>query len=318
MTEKQAKAIKYLDRIPEILSRYEYKEFCIDFNSFFNSLPIQANSKITQIVNLFEGHPRDYSIIYRARENEKLIPEISSIKLPFKKIEDVSINEKAKQSITFGRCNKKNVPRFYASSDWSTACLESITKGFTERVNESKELTVGCWKIIEPLNLAKINYCEQSIKQILTIDNPFYSRVLELAQKENNEQISYNVRNGYGDEFYTRKVLEFFYREFAKMNIKDEFDYYPTNLFCEHVFDCTEMLDINSRIDGVLYPSTAYSYQNKNIVLHPRAMKKIKFIDAMMVQTVKFSETGNVNFTPLEQHVKANENGIIQWQNFNW
>ena len=66
-----------------------------------------------------------------------------------------------------------------------------------------------------------------------------------------------------------------------------------------------------TKIDGILYPSTAFTYQEMNLVLHPRAMHKLQFIDAMYIWMVHFAAQQQTQFNPLEQRIKADSNGNI-------
>jgi hypothetical protein len=57
---------------------------------------------------------------------------------------------------------------------------------------------------------------------------------------------------------------------------------------------------MQDKIDGILYPSVANIYENKNIVLTPEAVKtKLKFIQAEHYGVVHNSQNGGtVNFLP--------------------
>ena len=170
MTEKQRRAIEYLRQLPEHLYRLDYKDICIELNNYIPSFPVPI-FEADKIYRPVESRPRDYSIIYRARENETFIPKEGTFKLPFKTVDEISIiSDSKKEKIKFfGRCNKPFEPRFYASNNFMTACMEALTNGFTKSPTISKSVTVGLWKITEPLVLAQINYSEKSLKQFIRI-----------------------------------------------------------------------------------------------------------------------------------------------------
>src|SRR5271157_151134 len=133
MTDKQSKVIDYIKRLPDHLNRMSYKEICIDLDSLISSLPIS----IIETDKIFSRRKKSNltpSIIFRARENEVYLPQKSTLPLPFKCLDEISIIPEIKKHklTTFGRCNKPLEPRFYASSDFSTAVMESLTEGFTK------------------------------------------------------------------------------------------------------------------------------------------------------------------------------------------
>jgi len=77
--------------------------------------------------------------------------------------------------------------------------------------------------------------------------------------------------------------------------------------------------DGKSKVDGILYPSVSFSYQEMNLALHPRALNKLQFISAMNVWTVLHGgSTGEIRFLPLEQNARVGKNEQLNWNQFNW
>lgn len=276
MTEKQLKALNYLKGLPEHLYRMDYKDICIDLDSYISHLPISIFST-DKISRFEETSPRDKSIIYRARENEVYIPERSSHKLPFKNLREISMIPDEKKEIIkqFGRCNKPLQPRFYASNNYPTACMEALTNGFTQGVSESKFVTIGSWKIIEPLVLSQINYSKKSLEQFLEYDMERYKKMVKYAEEFDNHNLKQMEDGKYDDSEYQHELYKYFADEFARIDINGDDDYKIINYYCDHIFDRLTLEDGNTKVDGVLYPSVSFSYQEMNLVLHPRAMSKI-------------------------------------------
>lgn len=163
--------------------------FCIDIDSYNCPFPSTVEEK-PEIERFEETTPRDKTIIYRARENEFIDPNKSSIKLPFKTFDEISIIPDSKKHIArFGRCNKPNEPRFYSSNDLRAACMESLTQGFTKDFSESKHVTVGRLKIIEPLTLARINYSVESLNKFYHSDPEKYKHMLNYAYAFNKDTV---------------------------------------------------------------------------------------------------------------------------------
>jgi len=93
-------------------------------------------------------------------------------------------------------------------------------------------------------------------------------------------------------------------------------DYFFSNYYCDQVFDrCPNEKMIND-IDGILFPSVSFSYQYYNLVLHPRCLVKIRFIEAMYVWVTYSKDTQDMNYYPLEQHVIADSAGRLMWNLF--
>jgi len=319
MTDKQTRAIEYLKNLHNHLYKMDYKEICIDLDSLISDLPISTFT--TEKIKRFEEtQPRDLSIIYRARENETFIPERCSGKLPLKTLDEISIISEENKGLvkTFGRCNKPKEPRFYSSNNMPTACIEAITSGFTKDVAESKYVTVGSWKIIEPLNLAHINYSEKSLAQFLEHDKERYDKMIKHTRNLDEHNLN-QIKEGRPDEVeYQYELYKFFADEFAKVEITEDYDYKTLNYYCDHAFDRITFDDKKTNLDGILYPSVSFSYQEMNLVLHPRAMRKIKFLSALNVWVVYHGAGGSFEFIPLEQNVKADSEGNLQWNKFKW
>lgn len=318
MTNKQLRGLQYLKRITKKLDEITYKELCIDLNDFFPSLPV-SYFQTDKIKNLKETTVRDQSIIYRARENETYIPEKATLKLPFKNIEEIShIPFKKRNRIkSFGRCNKPKEARFYASSSFMTAAIEAITTGFVENP-KSRGVTVGCWKIIEPLNLAQINYSIPSLKYFLQHDEEFYGKMIDYTTGLNDHHLNQIKEQNMYDPKFAEELMSILSDEFAKFDIKTDSDYMISNYYCDHIFERTFLDGRKSQIDGILYPSASLSYQEFNLCLHPRAMKKLKFLNAMMVWVVHHEKTKEIEYIPLEQNAFPASDETIEWKKFNW
>lgn len=108
----------------------------------------------------------------------------------------------------------------------------------------------------------------------------------------------------------------FFADEFAKWDIKHDYQYMLSNYFADRAFNRIPGLPIEDEIDGIMYPSIAVSYQETNIVLKPKVVEeKLKFISAMQIWLVSFlKNNAGAQFNPIEQNVKADENGVFNWR----
>lgn len=320
-TDKKRTTIEYLKQLQRHAYNKDYENISRELDGYIPSLPISITT-IDKLPRPTAHNLAGYSLIYRARANETLIPERGTMELPFRTVKEISIIQECEKNKLkhYGRCNKCYEPRFYAATNEFTACSEAITNGFIKDEPASKFCTVGIWKIIEPLNLAIINYSEKYLRQFLEMgtDNSRYEAMIEHARKVNEDRIKRISVDTDQDVEHLRQILEIFSDEFAKIEIKDDYDYYLSNYYCDHIFDKSVLEDGHSKVDGILYPSAKFSYQHYNIVLHPRAMRKIKFISAMMVQIAYFPKDSSFQLIPLEERVQADAEGNLQWRKFKW
>lgn len=314
MTKREKHAIEFLKRISKHLSRYTYQEISgwIDYN--VGSVPVAYDIK-DKIYRLKETTPRDLSVIYRARENTYARPGISTMQPPYNYVSEISIiPEDSKDLLTnFGRCNKPKEPRFYASNNLSTACVEALSGGIPENTPSSAYATVGRWKIKEPLVLAEVTYSEKSLENFLKYNETQFGELIKHARAFQDHCLTLMAEDTSYSREYTLELISFFADEFAKIDIKSDNDYIISNHYCDQIFDYMTLPD-GSKFDGILYPSVANAYLERNLVLHPRAMEKIEFLDAMMMWIVLREDV--TEFIPIEQHAKADSVGKIMWKDF--
>ena len=273
-------------------------------NEFVNSMPIITVPPRKEI-HLFKEYSRDRAIVYKARPNEG--------KLPWQFLKDISIvPEDKKQNVNRGRLNKPGERIFYCSNDMRVSCLESISKGLTLQP-ESKYLTVGAWKIIEPLNLAKVYYSNQGLEHFAKNNKELYDRKSEYREWERNDAIGQLKQNFKGEELEKAIViLDFFSDEIGRIDIRNGYDYMLCNYFADHIFHRTKSFKPEDKIDGILYPSIPFSYQGDNIAFTENGFKKLKFISAAFVKVI-FTEGANWLF--FEKGIQADENGQLLWNN---
>lgn len=113
---------------------------------------------------------------------------------------------------------------------------------------------------------------------------------------------------------YAKEILEFFSDEFGKMDIKTGRNYTLSNFYCDYIFNQT-FSNEPTHIDGIIFPSIKYSYQEFNLVIHPRAMLKISFANASQIWVTYDGQMNNVQFNPLETSY-SDENGNLKWNLF--
>ncbi len=85
--------------------------------------------------------------------------------------------------------------------------------------------------------------------------------------------------------------------------------YYLT-ITCELIFNYSQI--DNKLIDGIIYPSVKYSYQDYNIVIHPRAMSKLDFSNATFAWVIYDATYNTAQFAELETAF-ANDKENIKW-----
>lgn len=305
--------IKTLTIIKNSLHKLSYYEFSSILESLIPQVPIIPITT-EYIPRIDIGFYRDPSIIYRARPNKI---DTSSLSMPWSTIKDISIvPEDDKNKIEFGRANKEKQRIFYASNDYHVSCYETLWHKFPLQVLEKeKNLTVGVWKIKQPLILAFIPFSKSYVDRIKKPGQKIYEDINHLMIKyENqiNKMLQVHSSNAVKDKF----LIEFFSDQFAKLEIRDKSDYYFSNFYCDQVFDrCPNENGIND-FDGILFPCVSFSYQYYNLALHPRCLSKISFVSAMYVWVTYSQNSKDMSYIPLEQNIIADQAGQLKWNKF--
>jgi hypothetical protein len=172
-------------------------------------------------------------------------------------------------------------------------------------------LTVGVWKFEKPLKLVQIPHSNKYFKE-------FYEKVSFKSGKIQLEHINESneeLRKQIGNDFDFEKMM-FFADHFAKWDIKHGYEYKLSNYFADRVLGRLPEFPIDEEIDGIIYPSVALSYQEKNIVLKPDVVEnKLMFIGAMQIWFVSFMKTnGGAQFIPIQQRIKVDSEGKLLWR----
>lgn len=321
MTAKEERALKFLRDISLQLYKHDYGDVRPWLIDYIRSVPVpilkrEAIPRISP-----GGWYSDPKILYRAIENKEFRKTIYTNALPWKTVDRISHAplDKEKEFIKdYGRANLPGQARFYCSNFYPTACLECLTKGFTIDADESKTVTSGAWKVVAPLMLAQIAFSPRRLLEIRHLNPEFYEERLTFAKEWYEHTIKGFEENPIEDFSldYTIRLLEFFSDEFAKTNIESGRDYILSNFYAESVFDQTHLED-GIKIDGIVYPSVKFGYQEFNIVLHPRAMEKLRFAGATLVWVVHNGQTMQTQYNPMETSFSDVE-GNIKWNLFKY
>jgi hypothetical protein len=292
--------------LPENLRNIKYQDLISLCTKHFQSLPYN----IVDFSNEdFFFNQRKYggaNVIYRAR----VITD--KTKSPHKTLSEISFipKDKTHKITKYGRANKPNESMFYGSLNLPTACTEVVTKGNLVENQGSVLLSVGVWKFEHPLKLVQLpyslKYIEELYKQI-SFDEP-EGLISEI--NKSNLDIKNSLKN---DEAYEN--LMFFADQFAKWDIKNDYEYKLSNYFSDRVFNRLENCPIDEEIDGIIYPSTIFSFQEKNIVLKPEVIEnKLSFVEAMQVWFINdLGSKEKAQFIPIQQRIRVNDEGKLLW-----
>ncbi|MBS1606207.1 MAG: RES domain-containing protein [Bacteroidetes bacterium] len=247
-----------------------------------------------------------WNVIYRAR------PVENNESVPYSKVSDFSYRPEDQwtEIVNYGRVNKPGEANFYGAFEPGTACFECVFKRDEFRAGHMIHVNVGVWKIDAPLNLVQIPYSEKYYAE-------FYSQIKYQSRMITEEAIkdaNFKLREQLGDDL-AFEILTYFADAFANFNIESENDYFLTNYYADRVFNQIAGFLLQENIDGILYPSVANSYENKNIVLVPEAVKKkLKFLQADHYGITHNPENGgSVSFLPFRIRRYPDKEGNIIW-----
>ena len=175
-------------------------------------------------------------------------------------------------NITYQRASTPNRTMFYASclsenpndneiQSMRIPCiLESIPEMRDNNSSFIKKITFGRWEVIDDLKLFPIILNETYYQ------NTIFLKEIADYYKKNNELF---------DQILTEKsekIQLFLANEFAKENIKEDYDYMISAIFAELVTE--------NKYDGIFYPSVRTSGKGFNIAITPKATEKLRLIAA--------------------------------------
>lgn len=297
----------FIKRIPTEVKSMTYDELVTACNEHFPHIPI--------LPLRFENEPFFFgqykfggrNIVYRGRKITNLQNQ------PYPKVSDISfIPEDKLHLITeFGRANKKGESMFYGAIHYPTACFETLSKGIDFQKTGSGMLTVGTWVIEKPLLIAQLPISkkywnlinEKTNFELVKHSNEKIDAVISEIKKLTASDIDYEILELFGDAF-------------ANFQIECEQDYYLSNYYKDRIFDKIKGFNVPVEYDGIFYASVPNAYESDNLVIKPESViSKMKFGDAMQVWVVHHKQTtGNVQFIPIEQRVRADDEGNLNWR----
>ncbi|WP_314205753.1 hypothetical protein [Capnocytophaga bilenii] len=175
-------------------------------------------------------------------------------------------------NITYQRASTPNRTMFYASclsenpndneiQSMRIPCvLESIPEMRDNNSSFIKKITFGRWEVIDDLRLFPI-----------ILNETYYQKTYFLKDTVDY----YKINNKIFDQILTEKsekIQLFLANEFAKENIKEDYDYMISAIFAELVTE--------NKYDGIFYPSVRTDGNGFNIAITPKATEKLRLIFA--------------------------------------
>lgn len=318
MTLQEEKILIFLRNISKQLDWHEYTDLKPWLIDYIKTMPIALRID-KRFPRFKEGFYRSPNELYRACENTTIIPTRSTMALPWSTVERISHAPLDKQHLyikNFGRCNLPGEARFYCSNYYPTACVECLTNGFTNDRSEDKTVTLGAWTVNQPLVLAQVAFSKNKLKEISHFAPAFYADKIKFSESwyEHTFKELENDSSRTCSIDYAMEIIEFFSDEFGKMQISSDRDYSLSIFFTDYIFNQI-FSDDPKTIDGIIYPSVKYSYQEFNIVIHPRAMSKISFANAAQVWVTFDKSSKSLQCTPLETSF-SDPTGNLKWNMF--
>lgn len=239
------------------------------------------------------------TMLYRAR----LFPQNSD---PYSKVTDIGVppNEVV---TSFGRANKPNEPLFYASSNIELA-MNEICRDY--RINlkdyQVRFAVVGEWRVKSGHDISVSNLCYNSKAQTNRDDLKKAKAITEALLKNKPDGKSSLPEKAI---IGTSMLLEFFSDEFAKENIRSEYDYKISAAYMDLLMDFSR--DI---IQGVNYPSVATNFAGDNIVLTKKCFEdKLELLRAFVVAAGFYFHDERLNMGAIYKSKTIHDNKII-WE----
>lgn len=165
MTFKEERGLKFLKNLAPQLYRFDYEEVKIWLKDYVPQVPISYKKQDRFWRPQEDIWARSPESLCRARENttENAVGELN---YPFNKVSEISHVplDKLSSIKELGRANLKGQSRFYCSNYSAVACVECLTNGFTHGLSERKTVTMGIWRVKEPLLCRNYFFKEQTFR----------------------------------------------------------------------------------------------------------------------------------------------------------
>ena len=210
----------FIKRIPTDVRKMNYEQLVHFCNAYIPRIPILPLK--------FENEPfffgqREFSgwnLIYRGRKINN--PE----NRPHPKVSDINyIQDKDLHKIQeFGRVNRKGESMFYGAIGYPTACFETLSKGIDFKNMGSGMVSVGTWKVTNPLKIVQLPFSKKYWNKLNDITNFNLVKTSNDKIEKQNEQIRELVKTHLDFE-----ILTLFGDAFANFEIDCEQDYYSVS-----------------------------------------------------------------------------------------
>ncbi|MFW6281973.1 MAG: hypothetical protein ACOC1O_04180 [bacterium] len=204
------------------------------------------------------------SILYRARRKDHGNLITTKDELSYRKDTD--------KILSFGRVNKPFQSMFYASHMPKSAIFESSSLIKENRNDIKKEkLIVGKWLVKEDVELIGIISNKDAIKKNTNLN--------KLYIESTSQEIFKN--------HHTKRILEYFSREFAKYSNGDSNNYKITTAYYNLIIN-----RLKGKVHGIIYPSVGFEYDDINVALSPQSVDDFLLLNQVGEYSIDF------NFTP--------------------
>lgn len=229
------------------------------FSDYIHIKNILGNQKIPIA---FFTH--DTSIILRCRPHNKNSTQ-------FKHKDELSYRKDILNINSFGRCNEPGQPIFYCSDqdNENTGIVESLSLFRGKKRSKSETITIGAWKVKEPLKLALILPPKTNLGK-----NQFFDEMMKFYRTYSNSD--------YYNELLT--FNDYLCEEFSKDIIKEKTNYFISCAYSNYIRE-----HFSDQIDGIAYGSVKSQHEGVNIALWPESVdKKLDLIAAIKRTSKRF------------------------------
>lgn len=232
------------------------------------------------------------TVVFRARRNDSLGGKENL----FNNVKEIGMKD-SKLVKSFGRANIPGESVFYASTNEETVVREVtqwyindsgrahdlVTKGVMQMGWSpwTSMMTISAWLVEEDLNLALLFGNEE--KRAQAIQEFQADRLLRKEEESEEYHRSKNM------------IIDFFSKEFGKMNVKHEYEYLYSAYYAYEVFRNTQTEFPSEKFDGVKYASIANDLRGENLAISEYAYRrKMKFLGGNFCYTYNNNRSNGV------------------------
>ena len=201
-----------------------------------------------------------------------------------------------------GRANEPEQPIFYCSTMRELAFMETSKNVRNSKNASIEEVTTGVWEVKNNLRVVLLNR-ERDLQDVNVTLNKLNISTFEVKKLFNANLLG-----------FLYPLMDYICEEFTKPN--DENDFKITSAFANYFYDLygwDMVLNKETEIDGIIYPSVQYCHEGLNVALDSRVVNKGNLELVKVMKSTMEKKNEELFMETKTEFCKEIKNGLIYW-----